>query len=90
MEIAASLNDFSSPWCKQENVEPEALKEWRIYILLIIVAAFQFTLVILLPTKPKFLFVTLSPVSGIFICCMFWFQQIKLQITLSLFDDCIM
>ena len=26
-EIAASLNDFSNPWCKRENVEPDALKE---------------------------------------------------------------
>ena len=26
-EIAASLNDFSNRWCKQENVEPDALKE---------------------------------------------------------------
>ena len=26
-EIAASLNDLSNRWCKQENVEPDALKE---------------------------------------------------------------
>ena len=26
-EIAASLNDFGNRWCKQENVEPDALKE---------------------------------------------------------------
>ena len=26
-EIAASLNDFSNPWCKRENVESDALKE---------------------------------------------------------------
>ena len=26
-EIAASLNDLSNCWCKQENVEPDALKE---------------------------------------------------------------
>ena len=25
--LAASLNDFSNRWCKQENVEPDALKE---------------------------------------------------------------
>ena len=31
-EIAASLNDFSNRWCKQENVEPDALKEWKINI----------------------------------------------------------
>ena len=29
-EITASLNDFSNGWCKQENVEPDALKEWKI------------------------------------------------------------
>ena len=31
-EIAASLNDFSNCWCKRENVEPKALKEWKINI----------------------------------------------------------
>ena len=29
-EIAASLNDFSNRWCKQENVEPDALKEKKV------------------------------------------------------------
>ena len=33
-EIAASLNDFR--WCKRENVEPDALKEWKINIFKII------------------------------------------------------
>ena len=31
-EIAASLNYFSNRWCKQENVEPDALKEWKTHI----------------------------------------------------------
>ena len=31
--IAASLNDFSNRWCKRENVEPDALKEWKINII---------------------------------------------------------
>ena len=31
-EIAASLNDFSNRWYKRENVEPDALKEWKITI----------------------------------------------------------
>ena len=31
-EIAASLNDFSNRWCKLEDVEPYALKEWRFNI----------------------------------------------------------
>ena len=26
-EIAASLNDLSNLWCKQEHVKPDALKE---------------------------------------------------------------
>ena len=34
--FAASLNDFSNPWCKRENVEPDALKEWKINIFKII------------------------------------------------------
>ena len=29
-EIAALLNDFSNRWCKRENIEPDALKEWKI------------------------------------------------------------
>ena len=28
-EIAASLNDFSNPWCKREKVEHDALTEWK-------------------------------------------------------------
>ena len=47
-EIAASLKDFSNRWCKQENVEPEALKEWKINIFIIIDTVFHFTLVILI------------------------------------------
>ena len=35
-EITASLNDFSNRWCKRENVEPDALKEWKINIFKII------------------------------------------------------
>ena len=31
-EIAASFNDLSNRWCKWENVEPDALKEWKINI----------------------------------------------------------
>ena len=31
-EIAASLNDIRNRWCKWENVEPDALKEWKINI----------------------------------------------------------
>ena len=35
-EIDASLNYFSNRWCKRENVEPDALKEWNINIFKII------------------------------------------------------
>ena len=35
-EIVASLDDFSIQWCKWENVEPDALKEWKINIFKII------------------------------------------------------
>ena len=35
-EIAASLNESSNCWCKRENVEPDALKEWNINIFEII------------------------------------------------------
>ena len=35
-DIAASLNDFSDRWCKRENVEPDALKKWKINIFKII------------------------------------------------------
>ena len=29
-QISASINDFSNRWCKRENIEPAALKEWKI------------------------------------------------------------
>ena len=54
-EIAASLNDFSNRWCKWENVEPGALKEWKINIFKIIETRISFyscNTYILLP-KPK-------------------------------------
>ena len=35
-EIAAPLSDFSNRWCKLENVEPDALKEWKINLFKII------------------------------------------------------
>ena len=35
-KIAASLNDFSNRWCKLENGEHDALKEWKINIFKII------------------------------------------------------
>ena len=54
-EISASLNDFSNRWCKRENVEPDALKEWKINIFKIIDTRISFYSrnTHLLPTKPK-------------------------------------
>ena len=36
LEITASLNDFSNRLYKRKNVEPDALKEWKINIFKII------------------------------------------------------
>ena len=47
VEIPASLDDFSNRRRKQENVEPDALKEWKINIFFkSLMLAFHFTLVI--------------------------------------------
>ena len=54
-EIAASSIDFSNRWCKRENVEPDALKEWKINILKIIdtLISFYSRNTHLLPPKHK-------------------------------------
>ena len=54
-EMAASLNDFSNRWCKRENVESGALKEWKINICKIIDTRISFYSpnTHLLPPKPK-------------------------------------
>ena len=54
-EIAASLNDLSNRWCKRENVEPDALKEWKINIFKIIDTCISFYSLKthILPPKPK-------------------------------------
>ena len=54
-EIAASLNDFSNCLCKRENVEPDALKKWKINIFKIIFTRILFYScnTDLLPPKPK-------------------------------------
>ena len=41
-EIAASLNDYSNRLCKQGNVEPDALTEWKINIFKIIDTCISF------------------------------------------------
>ena len=50
-----SLNDFSNRWCKRENVEPDALKGWKINIFKIIDTRISFYSrnTHLLPPKPK-------------------------------------
>ena len=56
-EITISSNDFSNRWCKRENVEPNALKEWKIIIFKIgdtsIFLYSRNTCSHLLPPKPK-------------------------------------
>ena len=54
-EIAASLNNFSNRWCKRGNVEPDALKDWKINIFKIIDTRISFYSrnTHLLPPKPK-------------------------------------
>ena len=54
-ETAASLKDFSNCWCKRENAEPDALKEWKINIFKIIDTRISFYSpnTHLLPPKPK-------------------------------------
>ena len=61
-EIAASLNDLSNRWCKRENVEPDALKEWKINDFKFIDAriSFYFCNTIFLPLKPKSSFLHLK------------------------------
>ena len=34
--IASALNDFGNRWCKQEYLEPNALKEWKVSIFKIV------------------------------------------------------
>ena len=68
-EIAASLNDFSNRWYKRENVEPDALREWKINIFKILILVFHFTLVVHIfnPLNLNLLFVILNDLSRIFI-----------------------
>ena len=79
-EIAASLNGLSNRWCKRENNEPDALKEWKINIFKIIDTRISFYSrnTHFYPLNLNLLFVILNEVSRILIWTMFWFQQIKL------------
>ena len=55
MLLLRSLNDFGNHWCERENVEPGALKEWKINIFKIndtcISIYSRYTHI--LPPKPK-------------------------------------
>ena len=66
-EIADSLNDLSNRWCKRENVEPDALKEWKINILKIIDTHFTLVIHIFCHLNLNLLLVILNEVSRIFI-----------------------
>ena len=68
-EIVASLKDFSTRKCKRENVETDALKEWKINIFKIIDTRISFYShnTHLLPPNLNLLFVILIEVSRIFI-----------------------
>ena len=68
-EITASLNDFSNGWCKQENVEPDALKEWKINIFKIIdtLISFYSRIHIFYPLNLNLLFFILNEVARIFV-----------------------
>ena len=68
-DIAASLNDFSNRWCKRENIEPDALKKWKINIYKIFDTRFSFYSrnTHFYPLNLNFLFVILNEVSRIFI-----------------------
>ena len=54
-EIASALNDFGNRWCKQECVEPNTLKEWKVSIFKIVDQRIKFYSqnTNLLPPKPK-------------------------------------
>ena len=54
-EIASALNDFGNRWCKRENVENHALKEWKLSIFNIVDKRIKFYSqnTNLLPPKPK-------------------------------------
>ena len=69
VEIAASLNDFSNRWCKRENVEPDALKEWKINDFKIIDARISFYScnTIFYPLNLNILFFILNEVFRVFI-----------------------
>ena len=85
------MNDFSNRWCKWENVEPDALKEWKINISKIIDARVSFYSrnTHLLPPKSKSSFRHLKRGIQDFHMNYVLVPADKLLTMLKLFDDCI-
>ena len=54
-QIASALNDFGNRWCKRENVECNAMKEWKLSIFNFVDKRIKFYSqnTNLLPPKPK-------------------------------------
>ena len=82
--VASSLSDFGNRWCTRQNVESDALKDWKLNIFNVIdkIISCYSGNTKLLPPNPKSTFRHLKLVSRNFIGGMFWFKQ-----TLSLFDS---
>ena len=66
-----NLNYFSNHWCKWENVEPDALKEWKFNSVKILILVFHFIIVdnIFYPLNLNLLFVILNKVSRMNYVC---------------------
>ena len=88
--IAASLNEFCNRRCKREHVECDALKDRKLNILNILDRRISFYSqnTNMLPRKRRLVIVIWNRVLRNSIGSTPWFQQIKLQTTLLLFDDC--
>ena len=90
-KTAASLNEFCSRWCKRGHVECDAFKDCTFNVFKIIDRRIfcysQNTN--MLPRKPKINYRYLkSGIEEFHRMYTPWFQQIKLQTTLLLFDGC--
>ena len=85
---AGSLNEFCNLWCKREHVECDALKDWKLNIFKIIDRRIFFYSQNknMLPRKPRISYRYMKLSIQVFHRSMSWFQQIKLQTMLLLFD----
>ena len=86
-EIASALNDFGNRWCKQESVECNAMKEWKLSMFNIVDKRIKLYSqnTNLLPPKPKSSFRHLKQGIQEFHRKYDWFQQTRLHTTLLLF-----